>query len=213
MRSSEKSFWLSIISGVLLVAAGVIFLLVNLDLIKLDWEMLIGPLFGMGGLVFLIAFALNTDDWWALIPAFVLFGIGSNIFMDYMIGAAADQWAGTVFFGLLGTSFLLIYIFHSEHWWAVIPGGVLLTLAGVNLVSENNLLSGGLFFLGMASTFGSIYILPKPSGKSKWALYPAGILLLIGALATLGAVNVMNYVWPLALLMAGGYVIYRSLKK
>jgi len=213
MRSSKKSFWLSVVSGVLLVAAGVIFLLVNLDLIKLDWEMLMGPLFGLGGLVFLIVFVLNTDDWWALIPAFVLFGIGSNIFMDHMMGAAADQWAGAVFLGLLGSSFLLIYIFHSEHWWAVIPGGVLLTLAGVSLLSENDLLSGGLFFLGMALTFGLIYILPKPSGKSKWALYPAGILLLIGALVTLGEVNVLNYVWPLALLIAGGYVIYRSLKK
>jgi len=213
MKTSKKSFWLSVISGVLLVAAGVIFLLVNLNLITLDWEMLIGPLFGLGGLVFLIVFMLNTDDWWALIPAFVLFGIGISIFIDLTMGSVAEQWIGTGFLGLLGLGFLLIYIFHSEQWWAVIPGGILLTLAGVNLVSDNDLLSGGLFFLGMALTFGLIYILPKPSGKSKWALYPAAILLFIGVLITLGAVNVMNYVLPLVLLIFGGYIIYRSLKK
>jgi hypothetical protein len=211
--ASKKSFWLSVISGIMLVAAGVIFLLVNFDLITLDWELLIGPLFGIGGLVFLIVFILNTDDWWALIPAFVLFGIGGSIFIDLTLGSSAEKWIGLVFLGLLGFGFLLIYIFHSEQWWAVIPGGVLLTLAGVSLVSENDLLSGGLFFLGMALTFGLIYILPKPSGKSKWALYPAAILLTIGVFITLGAVDVMNYVLPLALLIGGGYIIYRSLKK
>lgn len=213
MKTSKKGFWLSIVSGILLVAAGVIFLLANLDLIFLDWEVLIGPLFGVGGLVFLLVFMMNTDDWWALIPAFVLIGIGIIIFMDNAIGSAADQWTGAIFLGFISLAFLFIYIFHREHWWAIIPGGVLLTLAGVTLVPENDLLSGGLFFLGLALTFGLVYFLPKPSGKSQWALYPAGILLIIGVLVTLGAVDVMNYFWPLALLIAGGYIIYRSLKK
>jgi hypothetical protein len=58
-----------------------------------------------------------------------------------------------------------------------------------------------------------VYILPKPSGRLKWALYPAGILLVIGVLVLLGAENLMEYVWPVALLVAGGYVVYRALKK
>jgi hypothetical protein len=73
--------------------------------------------------------------------------------------------------------------------------------------------AGGLFFLGLALTFGLIYFLPKPSGKSQWALYPAVFLLAAGVLVTLGEANVLNYVWPLALLIAGGYVLFRSLKK
>jgi len=83
----------------------------------------------------------------------------------------------------------------------------------VSLLPDYGVLSGGLFFLGMALTFGLVYILPKPAGKLTWALYPAGILLIIGALVTLGATNLINYVWPLALLGAGGYVIFRSLRK
>jgi len=211
MRTSRIRFWLSIITGILLVAAGVIFLLGNLEIITVDWEVIIGPVFGIAGLVFLVVFMLNTDNWWALLPAFVLMAIGIIIFMDNTMPAASDLWSGAVFLGLLGLSFLLIYIFHREHWWAIIPSGVLLTLAGVTLVSETDY-AGGLFFLGMALTFGLIYFLPKPSGKSRWALYPAAILLAVGVLVTLGEANVLNYVWPLALLIAGGYVLYRSLK-
>jgi hypothetical protein len=213
MKKSNRKLLLPIIGGILLIGAGVVFLLNNLGLIEVDWEMVIGPLFALGGLVFLIVFILNADDWWALIPGFVLIAIGVIIFMDQNLETAADLWSGAVFLGLLGLSFLLIYIFHTDNWWAIIPGGVLLTLAGVTLVSDEGLLGGAIFFIGLAITFGLVYILPKPSGRLKWALYPAGILLVIGVLVLLGAENLMEYVWPVALLVAGGYVVYRALKK
>lgn len=213
MKESEPKFLLSVVGGILLVATGVIFLLENLGLIMLDWEILIGPMFGIGGLVFLMVFLLNTDDWWALIPGFILMGIGIIVFMDENMQAAADRWSGAVFLGFLGLAFFLIYISHINQWWAIIPGGVLLTLAGVTLVPSEGDLSGVIFFFGLALTFGLVYILPKPSGRLKWALYPAGILLLIAVLVTLGAANLMDYILPMALLIAGGFVIYRSLRK
>lgn len=212
MRTSRTRFWISVISGILMVAAGVLFLLGNLEIITVELDLIIGPIFGIGGLVFLVIFILDTDKWWALFPAFALIAIGVIIFMDEIMGVVADPWGGAVFLGLLGLAFILIYIFHQEHWWAIIPGGVLVTLAGVTLISDTDFVAG-LFFLGLALTFGLIYFLPKPSGKSQWALYPAVILLAIGVLVTLGEANVLNYVWPLALLIAGGYVLFRSLKK
>jgi hypothetical protein len=213
MKKSNKKLLLPIIGGILLIAAGVIFLLNNLGMITVNWEMVIGPIFALGGLVFLVVFILNTDDWWALIPGFVLIAIGVIIFMDQNLESTADLLSGAVFLGLLGLAFLLIYLFHSDNWWAIIPGGVLLTLAGVTLVPDDGLMGGVIFFIGLAITFGLVYILPKPSGRLKWALYPAGILLLIGVLVYLGAENLIDYVWPVALLFAGGYVVYRALKK
>lgn len=213
MKKPKINFLVSVVGGILLVAAGVIFLMNNLGLIMLDWDVLIGPMFGIGGLVFLMVFILNTDEWWALIPAFVLMGIGIIVFMDQNMQAVADRWSGAVFLGFLGLAFFLIYITHINHWWAIIPGGVLLTLAGVTLVPGEGDLSGVIFFFGLALTFGLVYILPKPSGRLKWALYPAGILLLIAVLVGLGAANLMNYVLPAALLIAGGFVIYQSLRR
>jgi hypothetical protein len=101
---------------------------------------------------------------------------------------------------------------HLEHWWAIIPGGVLLTLAGVTLIPEGDEWAGGAFFLGIAITFGLLYILPKPGGRLKWALYPAGILLIVGLLVVLGVTNLTNYVLPVVLLVVGGFFIYRALR-
>jgi hypothetical protein len=211
MKKSNARLLFSVIGGLLLIAAGVVFLLENLEVITLDWEMLIGPMFGIGGLVFLLVFILNTDDWWALIPGFALVGIGIIIFMGQQ--EFMENWTGAVFLGSLSVAFLLVYIFHHDHWWALIPGGVLLTLAGVTLLPESDFLSGGVFFLGMALTFYLVYIAPKPAGKLTWALYPAAALLVIGLLATLGSTHLINYVWPLGLLAGGGYLIYRAMKK
>jgi len=213
MRKSKSKLLLPIIGGILLIAAGVIFLLNNLGMITVNWEMYIGPLFAVGGLVFLLVFILNTNDWWALIPGFVLIAIGVIIFMNQSLPAGSELWSGAVFLGLLGLAFLLIYAFHRDNWWAIIPGGVLLTLAGVTLFPDEGVLAGVVFFVGMAATFGLVYILPKPAGRLTWALYPAGILLVIGILVFLGAENLMGFIWPVALLIAGGYIVYKALKK
>lgn len=207
----KSKFLFSIIGGLLLIVVGVVFLLDNLELISVDWEMLIGPMFGIGGLVFLLVFILNTDDWWALIPGFALLAIGIIIFMGQQ--KFMDNWTGAVFLGCLSLAFLLVYVFHHNQWWALIPGGVLLTLSGVTMLSDGGVLAGGVFFLGLALTFFLVYISPKPAGKLTWALYPAAALLVVGILVTLGATNLINYVWPLALLAGGGYLIFRATKK
>jgi len=213
MKKFRSSMLLPIIGGILLIAAGVVFLLNNLGMVALDWEMLIGPLFGVGGLVFLIIFMLNTDDWWALIPGLVLVGLGIIIFMDANLAGGVDRFGGAIFLGLVGLAFLLIYVTHSDQWWAMIPGGVLLTLAGVSLIQGDDRFVGAVFFLGLALTFGIVYILPKPGGRMKWALYPASILAVVGILVLLGATNLTQYILPLSLLIIGGIVLYRALIK
>lgn len=211
MKASQSRTIFPVVFGLLLISAGVVFLLDNLNVIALNWQALIGPLFVVGGLIFLLVFILNTDEWWALIPAMALISLGLIIFMgqeDF-----ANEWTGAVFLGMLGLSFWLIYAFHPLHWWAVIPGGALFTLAAVSMLAEGGDLSGGVFFLGMALTFGLVYLLPNPLGKLTWALYPAGILFLIGALVLLGTTSLINFVWPVVLLAAGGAVLIHALRK
>lgn len=196
-----------------MVAAGVIFLLDNLMLITLDWEMLIGPIFGIGGLAFLIVFILDRKNWWALIPGFALVGIGIMIFMEHSLESSGELWGGAVFLGLLGMAFLMIYLSDRSHWWTIIPGGVMLTLAVVTLFPKEGVLAGGIFFLGMAATFGLVWILPKPAGKLNWALYPASVLACIGILVILGVTNLIDFILPVALLAGGGYILYRATRK
>jgi hypothetical protein len=213
MNKSNRRFLLSIVGGIVLITAGVVFLLSNIGVFTLNWEMVVGPLMALGGLVFLVVFITNTDEWWALIPGFILIGIGINTFMGQWIGTQDGRISGAIFLGFVGLPFFLIYIFHRRHWWAIIPGGVLLTLAVLSLIEDKVALEGGVFFLGLALTFALVYVLPKPTGKLKWALYPAGILLLLGIIVLLGVTDISGYIWPLALLIGGGYVLYRAIRK
>ena len=214
MKKFRSRILLPIVGGILLISAGVIFLLNNLGMITLDWEILIGPLFVIGGLAFVIVFILNTNEWWALIPGLVLIALGIIIFMDANLSGGVDQFGGAIFLGFVGLAFLLIYVTHTDQWWAVIPGGTLLTLAGVTLIpGEADTYVGAVFFLGMALTFALVYILPKPGGRMKWALYPASILALVGVLVLFGATNLTEYILPLSLLIIGGFVLYRALIK
>jgi hypothetical protein len=213
MKKIKAGVFIPVVGGILLVLAGAVLLLNNFGVITLNWEMLVGPLFAVGGVVFLAVFILDRENWWALIPGFVLIALGIIVYMGQNFEDEMGLLSGAIFLGLLGLSFWLIYITHRDNWWAIIPGGVLLTLAGVTLIPDNSVLMGGAFFLGMAVTFGLVYILPKPAGKLKWALYPAGILFALGVLTTLGATDLLTYIWPVALLIAGGYVIYRAVRK
>jgi len=213
MNKKNRRFLLTLVGGILLITAGVTFLLSNLGVITTSWEMWIGPMVAVGGLIFLLVFITNTDEWWALIPGFILVGVGINIFMSQGLSGVDNSIRDTIFLGFVGLPFMVIYISNHQHWWALIPGGVLLTLAVMNLATGNPALEGGLFFLGLALTFGLVYILPKPSGRLRWALYPAGILLLVGIFVTLGATNLVSYIGPLALLLIGAYVIIHTLRK
>ena len=211
MKKSTARIVFPIVIGLLLILSGVVFLLNNLNIISLNWEALMGPLFALGGLVFLVVFILDTENWWALIPGMALIGLGLTIFMGQ--GNFASAWSGGVFLGMLALSFWLIYAFHPINWWAVIPGGVLMTLAAVSVIPGESNLIGGIFFLGIGLTFGLLYLLPNPMGKLKWALIPAGILAVFGVLVMLGSTGLLNYVWPVALLLGGGAILVRALLK
>jgi hypothetical protein len=213
MKKPNRRFLISLTGGILLLVIGVLLLLSNLDIVTLDLESLIGPLLVGGGLIFILVFITNTDAWWALIPGFTLIGVGINIFMSPWLGENEGRVTAAIFFGSIGLPFLLIYISNHRLWWALLPGGVLLTIAVTQLVPDSPALMGGIFFLGLAITFGLLYLLPKPSGKLKWALYPAGILLLVGIFITLEATNLLAYIGPLVLLAFGVYVIVRALRK
>jgi len=207
------SIFLPVLGGILLITLGTLLLLSNFNIITMDWSLIIGPIFAIGGLAFLAVYLLDRNNWWSLIPGLVLIALGTLIFLAQASQNAADQWGGAIFLGSIGLSFWLIYLTKTSNWWAIIPAGVLSSLAVVTLVPENWLVSGSIFFTGLALTFALVYILPKPEGRMKWALYPAAGLLLLGILATLGATNWLYFIWPAALLISGGFLIYRAIRK
>lgn len=194
--------------GALLVAFGVLFLLQNFGLFGGMENLVFLVLFGAGGLAFLYVFATNQQQWWAVIPGFVLLGLGVLIGLGDKLGA----WGGALFLGSIGLAFWVIYFVRRDFWWAVIPGGVLTTLAVVAALGESlpGMATGGIFFLGLALTFALVYLLPVEGGRQRWAAIPALVLGIFGLLLTLSLGGIINYVWAIGLIAAGVYLLTRG---
>ncbi|MFQ5812924.1 MAG: hypothetical protein ACE5I2_07030 [Anaerolineae bacterium] len=116
--------------------------------------------------------------------------------------------------GGIGLAFWVIYFQKREYWWAVIPGGVMFTvalIAGLDAVFEGAE-TGGVLFLGLGLTFGLLSLLPTPQGQMRWALIPAAILLVMGLLVTAATTGILQYLWPTALILVGLYLLFRMFR-
>jgi hypothetical protein len=115
---------------------------------------------------------------------------------------------------MLGLGFWVVYLVRRAYWWAIIPAGVLFTLALVAGLSETMAGNAGgwVFFLGLSATFGLVYLLPTNEGRRIWALYPAAALLAMAVLIMAAMGQVVNVLWPAALILAGIYMVYRTLR-
>lgn len=195
-----------LIWGSLLILAGVLGLLQALGFLQNVSDVFWGIVFLVGGLAFLVVFA--GGQWWAIIPALALAGIGILIFLP----ASLEPWGGALFLGALGLSFWLIYLTGREKWWAILPGGILLTLAVsaalTDLLPEAWL--GMVFFGGLAVTFLLVALL----ARMRWAYWPALALGLVAVLLLVPAwLTLLNYAWAAALIGAGVFIIWRSLRR
>ena len=204
----------NIIFAVLLIGLGVLFLLSNFNMLPFEIEdnnIFWTVAFAVGGLAFIAAYISNArENWWAVIPGFTLLGLAALVALPESV----QEMGGGLFLGMIGLSFWVIYFTRREFWWAIIPGGVLLTLAVVagfsNLMEGTT--TGAFFFLGLAATFFVVYFMPTQEGRMLWAIWPAGVLGILGMLLLAGAEGMARFVWPLFLLVAGGLLVFRALR-
>lgn len=199
MTESNKSFWW----GAGLLALGVLFLLENFGWVDLSG--LWGLLFVALGVGFVWAYRQDNSRWWALIPGFTLLGLGSLVVFEGLWGQAG----GGFFLLSIALGFWVIFFTQRALWWALIPAGVLTTLAVVAWldVGGSDVLSGFVFFLGLTLTFVALFFRGQ-----RWAIFPAAACAVVGVLS-LGAIDAMDWVWPLVLIGAGAYLVLRERNK
>ena len=211
-RKSKNSGFLW---GILLIIAGLVFLLHNMG-----FFFNIGPLFAMmlfagGGLVFLYTFLSDlTHRWWAAIPGATLMGLAATIFVDSYAPRFLGDLGGPIFLASIGFGFMLVYLADLTKWWAIIPAGVLSTLAVVAGFDELRIRgfdTGGIFFLGLGATFLLVAFLTGQRGeRQSWALIPAAVLILMGFLIGTSWIGYMEYLWPIALIVVGLFWVLRN---
>jgi hypothetical protein len=122
-----KRFDPRILIGTLLILAGALGFLQAFGFLQDASDLFWGIVFLGAGAVFLFLFASGfaSGGWWAAFPGFVLAGIGVLI----LLPDSLNDIGGAIFLGAIGLSFWAVYLTGRDRWWAIIPGGVLFTLA------------------------------------------------------------------------------------
>jgi len=200
-----------ILWGILLVAGGIALLLENLDILRLG-GLIWGAVLGIAGIVFLTVYFENRVHWWSLIPGVSLLALGFDALLGFFSPSLSESVGSSIVLGGIGFSFVLVYLVNRENWWAIIPAGVLAALAVVSTVDVGNYDgdTGGIFFIGVGITFLLVAILPTPAGQMKWAFIPALIMLVMGTLISSQRQDILLYVWPILIILVGGYLVYRA---
>jgi hypothetical protein len=197
--------------GCVFIAGGILFLLQSLNVLKGE-DFFWGLMFGLIGGLFLASFVGNRHQWWLLVPGMLFLGIGVTLLFEALLPSkTADILSGLLILGSLGVSFWLIYLLSPVNWWAIIPGGVMITLAIVSVLDEvyPDKDTGGVFLIGLGLTFGLLGILPRL--RMRWAFIPALVLFIIGCIILASTFSAINYLWPVLLILVGLYVLLREM--
>jgi hypothetical protein len=149
---------------------------------------------------FLIGFMIDRRRWWLLILAYGLViaavetEINTILLPSILRGQsvplllAYSSGAGMMI--MLALPFFVVYVVSKKSWWALIPAGAFTSIAAIILLpflvpDENNSQFGlysGVLFLGLAITFGILWLRRKTQ-PTDWAKYPAAGLFVLSILA------------------------------
>jgi hypothetical protein len=198
--------------GAVLIVGGVLLLLDTFGIIKggaLFWTVVAA----FAGVLFWALYISDHNHWWAIIPGTILLAVSATIGLnEFLPGFTESSLNGAVILGGIAISFLLVYLVEHGNWWAIIPAGIMTTLAVVSVVAANSegIETGGIFFLGLGFTFLLVAVLPTPYGRMRWAWIPAAILGLFGIVLLASRQDLINYIWPSALIVLGALLIIRA---
>jgi hypothetical protein len=198
--------------GLFFLAVGIAALFSNLGYLPLEKYLWPGLLAG-GGLIFIFVFLTSKSNWWAAIPGCILMAIGLTSALPWIAPGLESRMGGPVVLAGISLGFWLVYLRTPGNWWAIIPAGVMLTVASMTLISTaSGLETAGIFFIGLGLTFALVALLPGASLRMGWPWIPAGILLLMGFLFISSASKLASLVLPGAMILGGLVMVFRAFR-
>ena len=161
---------------------------------------------------FLYVYLRDRSQWWAQIPMYVLFAIALMVpLIEYDV--LEDGYIATYVLAAIALPFVVVFLRDRSQWWALIPPYALIVIGlMVGLITDgilDGILIAAYIMFAIALPFFIVY------GRDRaqlWALIVAGVNGLIGlAFAMAGAAT--QYVIPVILIVAGGWILLRQLVK
>ncbi|MFT3891005.1 MAG: hypothetical protein QM730_05175 [Anaerolineales bacterium] len=209
LTDRAKNWWALIPGGIMLFLAMVTLLVDN---VGGEW---VGSLFlFMIGASFFVVYWSNRTRWWALLVAYIMFVLSIAPAMASFGGNAAAYF-GPIFLLAIGIPFLVVYLRSAQNWWAFIPAGVMATLAIIAMLGISGWIrdertggiSNAILMGGLAVTFAVVWL----RHSMNWAKIVAVILGLL-AVASLFFASYAEIFWPVAIILAGGYLLYTAMR-
>ncbi len=135
----------SIVPGVVLILIGAAFLLQQLRILDFTWRESYPFILMAVGAVFLITI-FTKGDRGASFPATVLLVLGIFFFLrnfgyfslDYYFYDLRDYWP--IFLIAFGLGFIVLFLFKSDDWGVLVPGGLLLFFGAVFFLNTIDIL-------------------------------------------------------------------------
>jgi len=213
MQKNYRTFF-----GLVLILAGILLLAQRMGFIGGEWDDAILTLvFAIGTIYFANLFYSDRSRWWAALVSFIMLGIAVSQFIEIFLPSLPDFYVGVSLLMLMGIGFLAIYFIDKQMWWAIIPGGVMLSLSAVTaadeLIPNGGFEAAGLLFLGLGLTFFVLYFLRVPGPRLSWAIYPALALLGFGLFIGFGEEDLWNIIWPSMIVLLGFYFIFGAFRR
>lgn len=207
------------IFGILLILAGSLLALQQFGYLGGNvGDALFTGLWALGAIYFGNMFLRDRSQWWFALVALILTGITVTNVLDLLVPQLGEIIGGGLFLGAIGAGFLVAYARQRSNWWAIIPAGVLFTLAIISVVDDLPGLnlpfdSGALLFFGIGLTFLALSLMNIDGQRLSWALIPAVVLVAFGLFVGFGEAESWNYIWPSLIILFGAYFLISSLRR
>lgn len=205
--------------GIVLIGFGVMLLLQSIGLIR-SLEGVLGSVTLAAAGLLLVSLWFNSDKrWWVILPATVLLTLALSVAAEeHLLPHFFDRYAGEIFAVFAGLAFIAIFWRYPNRWWAIFPGGGLLSIGAAVIAEEMRILrpfigpdgESGIFFFGMGLTFGLLYFKGRTvegERRAKWAVYPMLALMVLGTMIIVASSQLTGFVAAAALIVAGVYLL------
>jgi hypothetical protein len=174
-------------------------LVITLAVNNVDSAAVATPLFI--GLLIPFAAAYLTDrsrNWWALIPGGVMLFLALTTLLVDNVGG---EWVGAMFLLMFALAFLFVYLTNRTHTWALLVAYIFGVLSIAPMLAAFGDMAGyfgSVFLFAIALPFFVVYF--RSPETNWWAIIPAGVMSVIGIVATLAIAGLIDDA------TSGGYV-------
>ena len=209
LTDRTRNWWALIPGGIMLFLAMTTLLVDN---VGGEW---VGSLFlFLIALSFFVVYLNNHSRTWALLVAYIMFVLSIAPAMASGGGDTAAYF-GSVFLFAIALPFFVIYFRSPENWWAIIPAGVMTTLSVIATLgiagwikdAQTGGYSNALLMGGLAVTFAVVWL----RNAKAWAKVVT-IILAVLAIVSVFFVSYYDMFWPVAIILAGGYLLYTAMR-